>query len=243
MKRLKTGAILLMGLLIADCIAAPGFAEVHANGIIEVKTDSYELSFFPGCMFPFRLKTGGKTLPEPVWLDRIVDMDGKQYFLNVDRFAERRILSSTEQEFCVEMSGTYCLDDDVSIPGEIRAVYRYRCLADGVEVSVRISNPRGILWKELHVLMPGWKNFPWEKLVADNPKRQVNEQGFLQNNRSVSAVGRESAVTLYGDDVVGFTNMQNRYYSYLSAFRRWKWQDNVLEIGNLKMKLTPVVKE
>ena len=78
MKHLKTVAILFMGLLIAACQAAPDLATVHGNGIIEVKTGSYELSFFPGCMFPFRLKTGGRTLPEPVWLDRIVGMDGKQ---------------------------------------------------------------------------------------------------------------------------------------------------------------------
>ena len=59
MKHLKTAALSLMDLRIADCMAAPGFAMVHGNGIIEVKTGSFELSFFPGCMFPFRLKTGG----------------------------------------------------------------------------------------------------------------------------------------------------------------------------------------
>ena len=95
-----------MGLLTAAGMAAPDLATVHGNGIIEVKTGSYELSFFPGCMFPFRLKTGGRTLPEPVWLDRIVGMDGKQYFLNIDRFAERKIVTNTDREFCVEMSGT-----------------------------------------------------------------------------------------------------------------------------------------
>ena len=176
-------------------------------------------------MFPFRLKTGGRTLPEPVWLDRIVGMDGKQYFLNIDRFAERRIVTNTDREFCVEMTGTYCLDDDVSIPGKVQAVYRYKCRPDGIEVDVRISNPEGMLWKEVHVLMPGWKNNPWDRFAADDPSRAVNKQGLLQSRQYVSAVSGNTAITLYGDRVTGSTNPRNKYYSYLSAFRRWKWQD------------------
>ena len=238
MKLLKTGAILLMGLLIADGMAAPDLATVHSNGIIEVKSGSYELSFFPGCMFPFRLKTGGRTLPEPVWLDRIVGMDGKQYFLNIDRFAERKIVTSTDREFCVEMSGTYCLDDDVSIPGKVQAVYRYKCRPDGIEVDVRISNPKGIRWKEVHVLMPGWKNNPWDRFAADDPSRTVNKLGILQSKQYVSSVSGNTAITLYGDRVTGYTNPQNKYYSYLSAFRCRKWKDTVIEIKGLKIRLT-----
>ena len=238
MKLLKTSAILLMGLLIADGMAAPDFATVHGNGIIEVKTGSYELSFFPGCMFPFRLKTGGRTLPEPVWLDRIVGMDGKQYYLNVDRFAERRIVTGNDREFCVEMSGTYCLDDDVSIPGKVQALYRYKCRPDGIEVDVRISNPEGRQWKEVHVLMPGWKNNPWDRFAADDPSHTVSKQGFLQGGQYVSAVSGNTAITLYGDRVTGSTNPRNKYYSYLSAFRRGKWKDTVIEIRNLKIRLT-----
>lgn len=238
MKHLKTVAILLMGLLIADGMAAPDFATVHGNGIIEVKTGSYELSFFPGCMFPFRLKTGGKTLPEPVWLDRIIAMDGKQYFLNIDRFAERKIVTSTDREFCVEMSGTYCLNDDVSIPGKVQAIYRYKCKPDGIEVDVRISNPEGILWKEVHVLMPGWKNNPWDRFAADDPSRTVNQQGVLRSGQYVSAVSGNTAITLYGDRVMGYTNPQNKYYCYLSAFRCGKWQGKGIEIKDLKIRLT-----
>ena len=238
MKLLKTVAILLMGLMIAACKAAPDLAAVHGNGIIEVKTGSYELSFFPGCMFPFRLKSGGRTLPEPVWLDRIVDMDGKQYFLNIDRFAERRIVTSNDQEFCVEMSGTYCLNDDVSIPGKVQAIYRYKCRADGIDVEVRISNPEGIQWKEVHVLMPGWKNNPWERFAAEDPSRTLNKQGFLHGGQSVSAVSGNMAITLFGDRVKGYTNPQNTYYSYLAAFRCDKWKDSVIELKNLKIRLT-----
>ena len=239
---LKRAAILFMGLLTAAGMAAPGFATVHGNGIIEVKTGSYELSFFPGCMFPFRLKTGGRTLPEPVWLDRIVGMDGKQYYLNVDRFAERRIVTGNDREFCVEMSGTYCLDDDVSNPGKVRALYRYRCLPDGIEVEVRISNPEGIRWKEVHVLMPGWKNNPWDRFVADDPSRTVNKQGILQGGQYVSAVSGNTAIALSGESVTGYTNPQNTYYSYLSAFRCLKWKDPAIEIKGLKIRLTANVK-
>ncbi|MBO4647141.1 MAG: hypothetical protein J5806_03180 [Lentisphaeria bacterium] len=238
MKLVKTAAILLMGLLAAGCMAAPDLATVHDNGIIEVKTGSYELSFFPGCMFPFRLKTGGRTLPEPVWLDRIVGMDGKQYFLNIDRFAERRIVTNTDREFCVEMSGTYCLDDDFSNPGKVRALYRYKCRPDGIEVDVRISNPEGIQWKEAHVLMPGWKNDPWDRFAADDPSRTVNKQGVLQGGQYVSAVRGNTAITLFGDRVIGFTDPRKTYYSYLSAFRCWKWKDTVIEIKDLKIHLT-----
>ena len=226
-----------MGLLISACMAAPDLATVHSNGIIEVKTGSYELSFFPGCMFPFRLKTGGKTLPEPVWLDRIVGMDGKQYYLNIDRFAERRIVTNTDREFCVEMSGTYCLDDDVSCPGKVKALYRYKCKPGCIEIDVRISNPEGILWKEVHVLMPGWKNNPWDRFAADDPSRTVNKQGVLQSKQYVSAVSGNTAVTLYGDRVIGNTNPGNKYFSYLSAFSRGKWKDTVIEIRNLKIRL------
>ena len=238
MKLLKTITILLMGLLTAAGMAAPGFATVHSNGIIEVKTGSYELSFFPGCMFPFRLKTGGRTLPEPVWLDRIVGMDGKQYYLNIDRFAERRIVTSTDREFCVEMSGTYCLNDDVSIPGKVQALYRYKCRPDGIEVDVRISNPEGLLWKEVHVLMPGWKNNPWDRFDSDHPSRTVNQHGVLQSGQYVSAASGNTAITLYGDRVTGSTNPGNKYYSYLSAFHCWKWKDKVIEINGLKIRLT-----
>ncbi len=238
MKLSKTVAILLMGLLTAAGMAAPGFATVHGNGIIEVKSGSYELSFFPGCMFPFRLKTGGRNLPEPVWLDRIIGMDGKQYFLNIDRFAERKIVTSSDREFCVEMSGTYCLDDDVSIPGKVQALYRYKCKPDCIEVDVRISNPEGIQWKEVHVLMPGWKNNPWDRFAADDPSRTANKQGVLKGGQYVSAARGNTAITLYGDRVMGYTNPRNKYYSYLSAFRRGKWKDTVIEIKNLKIRLT-----
>ena len=238
MNLLKTGALLLMGLLTAVCMAAPGWATVHGNGIIEVKTGHYELSFFPGCMFPFRLKTGGRNLPEPVWLDRIVGMDGKQYFLNIDRFAERRIVTSTDREFCVEMSGTYCLDDDVSNPGKVQALYRYKCRSDGIEVDVRISNPEGIRWKEVHVLMPGWKNNPWDRFAAADPSCTVNKQGVLQSGQYVTAARGHTAITLYGDRVTGYTDPQNKYYSYLSSFRCGQWKDTVLEIKSLKIRLT-----
>ena len=238
MKLVKSLAISLMGLLTAVSMAAPDLATVHGNGIIEVKTASYELSFFPGCMFPFRLKTGGRTLPEPVWLDRIVGMDGKQYFLNIDRFAERKIVTSTDREFCVEMSGTYCLDDDVSIPGKVQALYRYKCKPDCIEVDIRISNPEGLLWKEVHVLMPGWKNNPWDRFAADDPSRTANKQGVLKGGQYVSAARGNTAITLYGDRVMGYTNPRNKYYSYLSAFRRGKWKDTVIEIKNLKIRLT-----
>jgi len=237
MKFLKTAAILLMSLPIAVCMAAPGSTAVHGNGIIEVKTGGYELSFFPGCMFPFRLKANGRSLPEPVWLDRIVDMDGKQYYLNVDRFAERRIVTDNDREFCVEISGTYCLDDDVSNPGKVQALYRYKCRPDGIEVDVRISNPAGIPWKEAHVLMPGWKNNPWKRFAAGDPSRTVNGQGVLQGGRCVSAAGGKTAIALYGEHVVGYTDPRNRYYSYLSAFRCGEWQDTVLEIRGLKIRL------
>ena len=242
MKLVKSLALSFMGLLTAVSMAAPDLATIHGNGIIEVKTASYELSFFPGCMFPFRLKTGGRTLPEPVWLDRIVGMDGKPYFLNIDRFAERKIVASTDREFCVEMSGTYCLDDDVSIPGKVQALYRYKCRPDGIEVDVRISNPEGRQWKEVHVLMPGWKNNPWDRLAADDPSRTVNQQGVLQSGKYVSDASGNTAITLYGDRVTGSTNPGNKYYSYLSAFRCGKWKDTVIEIRNLKIRFTANVK-
>ena len=235
-------ALFLLIFSVAASTEAATLGKIYDNGIAEVKTASYSLSFFPGCMLPFRLVSNGKALPEPIWLDRIVSMDGKQYYLNIERFAERRILSNTEQKFCVEMKGTYCLNDDVSIPGNIEVVYQYKCLADSVEVNVRISNPQGILWKEVHVLMPGWKKFPWEKLAADHPKRQVNNQGFLPNNKYVSAINGNAAITLYGDNVIGYTNMNNKYYSYLSAFRRSNWQDKTLEIKNLKIKFNSNIK-
>ena len=136
------------------------------------------------------------------------------------------------------MSGTYCLDDDVSIPGKVQAVYRYKCRPDGIEVDVRISNPEGLLWKEVHVLMPGWKNNPWDRFDTDHPSRAVNRQGVLQSGQYVSAVSGNTAITLYGDRVTASTNPQNKYYSYLSAFRCGKWKDTVIKIKDLKIRLT-----
>ena len=98
---------MLLGMVMRVPLAAEPLGKIHDNGIVEVKTAEYELSFFPGCMFPFRLISRGTPLPEPVWLDRIVGMDGKQYYLNVERFAERRILCNTDREFRIEMTGTY----------------------------------------------------------------------------------------------------------------------------------------
>ena len=138
----------------------------------------------------------------------------------------------------MEMSGTYCLNDDVSNPGKVLAVYRYTCRPDGIEVDVRIINPEKILWKEVHVLMPGWKNNPWDRFAADHPSYTVNRQGVLQSGQYVSAVSGNTAITLYGDRVTGYTNPQNKYYSYLSAFRCRKWKDTVIEIKGLKIRLT-----
>ena len=147
-------------------------------------------------------------------------------------------MTSTDREFCVEMSGTYCLDDDVSIPGKVQAVYRYKCRPDGIEINVRIRNPEGILWKEVHVLMPGWKNNPWDQFAADAPSRTVNEQGVLHSGQYISAVSGNTAITFYGERVTGYTNPRNKYYSYLSAFRCSKWKDTVIEIKDLKIRLT-----
>lgn len=235
MKMLRTIAIVFMGLLAADSLAATPLANHHDNGIIEVKTGKYELSFFPGCMFPFRLKCGGKTLPEPVWLDRVVGNDGKQYFLNVERFAERRILSDTDQEFCIEMSGMYCLNDDVSVPGKVSAVYQYTCRADGVSVNVKISNPEGLQWKELHVFMPGWKNNPWSKYVSDEPARQVDKGGFLLRNKSVSVSNDSFTLTLHGSAVNAYTNPNRKYYSYLAALRCTNWSEKFLEVKDIRL--------
>lgn len=235
MKRFKFYTILILGILHLSCIASPLLTVFHDNGIIEVKGGNYEISFFPGCMFPFRLVSNGKTLPEPVWLDRIVGMDGKQYYLNVERFAERRILSHTSQMFQMEMTGTYCLNDDISIPGNVKVTYQYKCLEDSISVDVRITNPEKILWKEVHVLMPGWSKFPWDKLVSDRPERKLNRSGFLHNNQYVSAVIGNSAISLHGGNVTGYSNPENKYYSYLSAFRCSKWDAETLEIKHLKI--------
>lgn len=236
MKLLKTGAMLLMGLLIADCMAAPDLATVHGNGIIEVKTGSYELSFFPGCMFPFRLKTGGKTLPEPVWLDRIVGMDGKQYYLNIDRFAERRIVTCTEREFCVEMSGTYCLNDDVSVPGKVLALYRYGCRPDGIEVDVRISNPEGVRWKEVHVLTPGWKtSFPASSCTVDGRTAVPDAAGFFGGSESAGILFPGGEWRLSGKSIRGYDNRDRRFWGYLSGFRQQDWDGSELKIPAIRM--------
>ena len=91
--------------------------------------------------------------------------------------------------------------------------------------------------------MPGWKNNPWDRFAADDPSRTVNQQGVLQSGRYVSAVSGNTAITLFGDSVMGYTNPLNKYYSYLSAFRCGKWKNTVIEIKDLKIRLTANAKE
>ena len=224
--RRRFGVMAALLLTAAAPVAAAPLGTVRANGIIEVRTPVYELSFFPGCMFPFQLGAGGKILPEPVWLDRIVGMDGTAYFLNIERFAERRILENDAAAFTIEMSGTYCKNDDVSIPGGVQAKYVYRCTPEEVALHVTVGNPEKRPWKAWHVLVPGWKKFPGRNFI----RRDAD---------AVAATDGVTVMTLKGPGVSGWEDPRQISHSYLTGCRRGDWQDAVVTSGELKMILRP----
>ena len=113
--------------------------------ITEVKTDQFECQFFPGAMYPtsFTLKDGSP-LPQVRFSDQ-VKIGSNVYYLDCDRWAERKILENTQDKFTIELNGTFCTSAREYAAKGVKACYRYtfhRTKAE-IEVEANVTMPAG----------------------------------------------------------------------------------------------------
>ncbi len=104
--------------------------------ITTVKTDKFECQFFPGAMYPtaFALKDGTPLAPVS-FKDRVVI--GKDvYYLDCDRWAERKVIENSPEKFVLEIHGTYCTSAREYAAKGLKAVYRYAFNRNSSEIDV-----------------------------------------------------------------------------------------------------------
>ena len=111
--------------------------------ITMVKADEFECQFFPGAMYPtsFALKDG-TPLP-PVHFTDQIKIGKDVYYLDCDRWAERKVLADTQDKFTVEINGTFCTSAREYAAKGVKACYRYtfhRTKAE-IEVEAKVSMP------------------------------------------------------------------------------------------------------
>lgn len=215
--------------------ALPVFAalgELRDGGLLEVRTPHYSLVFFPGHMFPVELKLAdGTAFPDTVFFDRIVDAEKRQYYLRIDRFAERHIIRNDADTLIVELTGNYCLDETVTAPGRPQAVYRYECRRDTPEIriSATITRTDDTPWKEVHFLQPAWKGTPWIRFLADRLPaadfRPVNGEAaaFTARRSAVLDDGKCAFAITSPAGITAWNNGNRRYVSYLRSGFQSNW--------------------
>ena len=111
--------------------------------ITAVKADKFECQFFPGAMYPtsFALNDGTQ-LAQVKFADRI-KIGNDVYYLDCDRWAERKVLEDTQDRFVVEIYGTFCTSAREYVAKGVEAVYRYTFNRTGneIEVEAKVTVP------------------------------------------------------------------------------------------------------
>ena len=207
MKSFVKYSIALLLTAAAFTLGAAPMANVRSNGIIDVKTPHYSLSFFPGCMFPFRPAAGGESIQEPYWFDRICGEDGTWYFLRVERFAKREILVNTPEQLKIRMSGNFCFDDDTSAPGLPGAVYTYTCTQDKVTLAITLQNPEKKVWKDVYLFAPVWQRHSWTDFTADQQTVKPSATG-IPAKKSASLGNAKHNITLFSGTSLLFADQE-----------------------------------
>lgn len=204
--------------------------ELKRSGVIEVVSDHYSVSFFPGHMFPFALKLAdGTQLPQVRFLDRLVK-DKKTYFLYKERFAETRIIKNTPEHLILEISGSFVYDDDHSAPGKTSAVYRYECRKSTPAITITAEISCGIKqnWNELVFCQPGWQKTPFDKFTDRNGKTTALYSGkkWAESFKFQNFAGLVCKNMVFGikaPQVIIWNNAAKNYYTYISlpAVKNW----------------------
>ena len=194
------------GALILSAAEQP-LGNVRKNGIIDVKTPGYSLSFFPGSMFPFRPGVSGAAIAEPYWLDRLCGEDDTWYFLRVERYAKQEILANTPGELKIRITGNFCFDDDRTAPGLPQAIYTYTCTPEMVTLSVTLRNPEKKCWKEVYLVSPAWQRHAWKNFASDQSQVTAAAEQIFPAKESASVGNPQQTITLFSGAPMLFTNL------------------------------------
>ena len=69
------------------------------------------------------------------------------YYLDCERWAERKVIEETKDRFVIEMHGTFCTYRHEYAAKDVKAVYRYTFKRNSseIEVEARVSLPQDII--------------------------------------------------------------------------------------------------
>ena len=106
--------------------------------VTTVNTGKFNCRFFAGAMYPnaFTLHNGIE-LDALKFKDRLVI--GKDvYYLDCERWAERKVIEDTKDKFVIEMHGTFCTFRHEYEAKGVKAVYRYTFKRNSSEIEVEV---------------------------------------------------------------------------------------------------------
>ena len=83
----------------------------------------------------------GTALPTVEFNDSIV-INKTTYFLNCDRWAEKKIIENSKEKFVIELVGTFCTQAREYAAQNVKAIYRYTFTKNSSEVKI---NAKAIL--------------------------------------------------------------------------------------------------
>ena len=216
------------------------------SGFLYVKNNYYVVKFFPGYMLPFEfeVKNAGKIQPF-TYNDRLYDKETKRiYFLKKDRCAERKILLNTDEQAVIEISGTYCLDSEIAVPGKVNVVYRYTFYKKSpfIWIEAKIDRNKSQMKAALWFFHVAWHNPPYKQIVLGNSNKVQpftrsyfkQKEIYLVHNNIV--FGMKSAKPT----IRAYVNKEEKYHAYLEADMTHLWKGTKLNfsislyVSNLK---------
>ena len=116
------------------------------SGFLTVNTGVFRCLIMRGSMFPVRfLAQNYQALDKIEWNDRI-QINGKNYWLSSDRYAEQKIIENTAERMVIECTGTMCSKArEEEPPLTVKAVYTFTFIRNKpfVGVSARVEVGEG----------------------------------------------------------------------------------------------------
>lgn len=225
-------------ILLVTCLTALNAADMgqieDATKRLRIKSDFYQVEFFPGHMFPVWFKTpDGVEFPRVRFMDFFYDTGSKKsYPLRRDRWAEQNIVENTPERIVIECSGTYCSEDSTTeAPGKPRTVYRYTFHRDSDRIAIegRFSRESDAECT-VTFIQPYWLGSPFGQALLDGKAASFSGKAsrFTAGNELVLQ-NDQIRFGVSGTKITAWNNTDNKTYCWIRPYHLEKFKQKNFE--------------
>lgn len=115
--------------------------------ITVINTGKFGCQFFARAMYPNAFTLHDGTELDAVKFNDRIKIGKDVYYLDCERWAERKVIEDTQDRFVIKMQGTFCTSRHEYAAKDVKAVYRYTFKRNSAEIEVeaRVSLPQDII--------------------------------------------------------------------------------------------------